>query len=908
MSSPEKEEKKYALTPLMKQYYDIKAKHPDAILLFRAGDFYETFGSDAITASGILGITLTKRANGSAATVELAGFPYHALDVYLPKLVRAGQRVAICEQLEDPKKAKGIVKRGVTELVTPGVTFHDNILSHKENTYLAAVSFGAKGRVGVAFIDISTGEFYAAEGSAEYVDKLISNLSPKEIVYKRSDQESYRAAFGDGHYTYKLDEWAFNYESNRDKLLKQFGVQSLKGFGIEGLPMAVSAAGAVIYYLEYTEHRDLGHVRAISRIDQDRYVWIDRYSVRNLELFYPLSEGGTALVDIIDRTLCPMGARLLRRWVSLPLKEKEAIDNRLEVVGHLMRNNEQRTALQNHLAELGDMERIVSKLAASRANPRELVQLTRAMHSIEQIKVECSGSPLAQLRSFATRFTDCTASRERICATLLAEPALIPGRGAVIADGVDPELDDLRRISSHGKEYLVELQQRESAAAGIPLKISYNNVFGYFIEVRNAHRDRVPPEWIRKQTLVNAERYITQELKEYEDKILGAEGRISEIEIRIFNELVDSLQCAVAAIQGNAIAAAELDCLQSFARAATDYHYCRPEIADDDILEIKDGRHPVIEQRLPIGEPYIPNDLYVDADSQQIIIITGPNMAGKSALLRQTALIVLMAQIGCFVPASSAHVGLVDRIFTRVGASDNISQGESTFMVEMLESANILNNISGRSLVLLDEIGRGTSTYDGISIAWAMVEYIHQHPTARAKTLFATHYHELNEMTERFGRIKNFNVSVREIEKRVIFLRKLVAGGTEHSFGIHVARMAGMPSAVVERAKEVLVDLERQRRGGESALGADSLPGSSSVAAGRGGDAEPMSQRGAGPKVGRRVTPSASGTESMQLSFFQLDDPVLSDIRDQIKDIDINSLTPLEALNKLSEIKKLSGL
>lgn len=888
--NPEPEgEKKYALTPLMKQYYGIKAQHPDAILLFRAGDFYETFGPDAVTASAILGITLTKRANGAAASVELAGFPHHAIDVYLPKLVRAGQRVAVCEQLEDPKLAKGIVKRGVTELVTPGITFNDNILDHKENTYLASVYFGQlsdrRAGAGVAFIDISTGEFYTAEGTYDYIDKLLANFAPKEVIYPKGEEGQYKHIFGERYYTYRLDEWAFNYESNREKLLKQFDTTSLKGFGIDTLPLAISAAGAIVYYLEYTEHKDLSHVRGISRLDQDKYVWIDRFSIRNLELFHSLSENGTSLTDIIDQTLSPMGARMLRRWISLPLKEKEVIDARLEVVGHLMKDSALRESMTEELAEVGDMERIVSKLAVGRVNPRELVQLAKALLAADRIKVLCAGSPNAELRKFAARFNDCGAVQRLIQEQIQPDPALIPGRnGSVIAPGVSEELDRLRAIATGGKDYLLALQQRESEEAGIPLKISYNNVFGYYIEVRNTHKDKVPEGWIRKQTLVNAERYITAELKEYEDQILGAEDKINAIEVQLYGELIARLQPAVAQIQQNAMAVAELDCLQSFAETAIENNYARPGIEESDVLEIKDGRHPVIEQRLPIGEPYIPNDLYLDSQTQQIIIITGPNMAGKSAILRQTALIVLMAQIGSFVPASSARIGLVDRIFTRVGASDNISQGESTFMVEMLESANILNNISGRSLVLLDEIGRGTSTYDGISIAWAMVEYLHEHPTAKAKTLFATHYHELNEMEERFGRIRNFNVSVKEIEKRVIFLRKLVPGGTEHSFGIHVAKMAGMPSQVVERAKSVLHDLEEQRR--HTSQG------------------EPSTRK----STAKKSAAPASGGDGMQLSFFQLDDPVLKEIRDQIKGLDINSLTPIEALNKLNDIKKLSGL
>ncbi len=867
-------EPKYALTPLMRQYQQIKAQHPDAILLFRAGDFYETFGTDAITASGILGITLTKRANGAASSVELAGFPYHALDVYLPKLVRAGQRVAVCEQLEDPKTAKGIVKRGVTELITPGITFHDNILNHKENTYLASLCFGPKGRVGAALIDISTGEFYAAEGTVDYIDKLLANFAPKEVVYRRGDESFFREAFGDRYYTYRLDEWAFNVESNREKLLRQFGTTSLKGFGLDQQPLAVGAAGAVIYYLEYTEHRDLSHVRGIARLDQDKYVWIDRFTIRNLELFHPLSENGTSLVDILDKTLSPMGARLLRRWIALPLKERAEIEPRYEVVGYLMRTAEAAAALSEQIAEVGDLERIASKVAVGRVNPRELVQLGKALSASDQVGALCRNSPCEALRRFAGRFARTDAVQSLVADRLLPEPALIPGRGgAVIASGVDPELDRLRQISAGGKQYLLDLQQRESETAGIPLKISYNNVFGYYIEVRNAHKDRVPEGWIRKQTLVNAERYITQELKEYEETILGAEDRIAALELKLYAELVEQIRPQVAALQQNALAIAELDCLQGFAQVALAHNYCRPELLDGDLLEIKDGRHPVIEQRLPIGEPYIPNDVTLDGSEQQILIITGPNMAGKSALLRQTALITLMAQIGSYVPASSARIGVVDRIFTRVGASDNISQGESTFMVEMLESANILNNVSARSLVLLDEIGRGTSTYDGMSIAWAMVEYLHQHPTAHAKTLFATHYHELNEMTDHFPRVKNFHVSVREVDNRVIFLRKLVAGGTEHSFGIHVAQMAGMPRPVVERAKQVLADLER-RRGAPSPIAAGPVP----------------------------------QQEGVQLSFFQLDDPVLVEIRDQIKGLDVNSLTPIEALNKLNEIKKITGL
>ena len=855
-------EKKYAETPLMKQYYSIKAQYPDALLLFRAGDFYETFGDDAEIASRVLGITLTKRANGSAATVPLAGFPHHAVDNYMPKLVTAGYRVAICEQLEDPKKAKGIVKRGVVELVTPGVSYHDNVLQYKENSYLAAISFGKGGRAGVAILDVSTGEFYASEGKLDYIEKLISNFSPKEIVYKRSDNEQYKELFGDRYFTYRLDDWAFNETSAREKLVKQLDVQSLKGFGVESMVLAVTAAGAVLYYLEYTVHTELGHINSISRLDSDKYVWVDRYSIRNLELFYPLSEGGVSLTDVLDRTACPMGARMLRRWISLPLRDAQKIGERHDVVSKLLNNIELQTALIDNLTEVGDLERIIGKVAAGRVNPREVVQLAKSLTNSANIKSLCSEIETAK------RIADLGEVVERIGKVVLPEPALQPGKGSIIAYEVDKELDELRRISSHGKDFLLEIQQREIERTGITsLKISYNSVFGYYIEVRNAHKDKVPTEWIRKQTLVNAERYITQELKDYEEKILGAEGRITEIEARIFAELVVWLQGSVAQAKQTANAIAEIDTLCSFARVAKENRYCRPVMSDTDVIDIKDGRHPVIETRLPIGEPYIPNDVYLDSQNQQIIIITGPNMAGKSALLRQTALIVLMAQIGCYVPAREANIGVVDRIFTRVGASDNISQGESTFMVEMLESANILNNISGSSLVLLDEIGRGTSTYDGISIAWAMVEYLHSKPAAR--TMFATHYHELNEMENQFERIRNYNVSVREVEKRVIFLRKLVRGGTEHSFGIHVAKMAGMPNSVVDRAKRVLAELEKQRTG--------------------------------------KVDVAIATEKPIQLSFIQLEDPTIMSIKKQIKGLDVNNLTPIEALNKLDEIKKILG-
>lgn len=861
-------EKKYAETPLMKQYYAIKAQYPDALLLFRAGDFYETFGEDAVTASGILGITLTKRANGQASTVPLAGFPYHSIDNYMPKLVAAGWRVAICEQLEDPKKAKGIVKRGVVELVTPGVSFHDNVLKYKENSYLAAISFGAAGKAGVALLDISTGEFYAAEGTSEYIEKLISNFAPKEVVYKRSDEQAYKSIFGDRYFTFRMDEWAFNESSNREKLLKQLDVKSLKGFGIESMVMAVTAAGAILYYLEYTVHTELGHINSISRLDSDRYVWVDRYSIRNLELFYPLSEGGTSLTDILDRTSCPMGARMLRRWLSLPLRDPALISARHDVVEQFIDQVDIAASIGESLCEVGDLERIIGKVAAQRVNPREVVQLAKSLSASAVIRELCQSQTNASLKELSTRIAQTDQVIEYINKNIIPEPALQPNKGSIIAHGVSAELDELRKISTHGKEFLMEIQQREIESTGISsLKISYNSVFGYYIEVRNTHKDRVPEQWIRKQTLVNAERYITQELKEYEEKILGAEGKIMEIETRLFSEAVAFLQPYVTQIKHTATAIAEIDTLKSFATVAIEGSYSRPQMNDTDVIDIKQGRHPVIERRLPLGEPYIPNDIYLDSKSQQIIMITGPNMAGKSALLRQTALIVLMAQIGSFVPAKMAKLGVVDRIFTRVGASDNISQGESTFMVEMLESANILNNISGSSLVLLDEIGRGTSTYDGISIAWAMVEYLHTKPSAR--TMFATHYHELNEMESKFERIKNYNVSVREIDKRVIFLRKLVRGGTEHSFGIHVAKMAGMPASVVARAKKVLAELEKQRTG--------------------------------------KSDVTISGENPVQLSFFQLDDPTLSCIKKQIKGLDLDNLTPIEALNKLSEIKKILG-
>lgn len=881
-------EQKYAPTPLMQQYYAIKAQYPDALLLFRAGDFYETFGDDAVKSSSILGITLTKRANGAASSVPLAGFPYHAIDNYLDKLVAAGQRVAICEQLEDPKKAKGIVKRGVTELVTPGVTYNENILRHKENTYLAAVYFGASKVAGAAFLDISTGEFYAAEGSIDFIVKILTGLAPKEILYSREQSSDFEAALNTAQLcTYRLDEWAWQQNANREKLLRQLSVTSLKGFGVENMTLGVVAAGAVLHYLDYTKHCDLKHIDTISRLDEDKYVWIDRYSMRNLELFHPLSEGGTALVDILDRSTSPMGGRMLRRWLSLPLRSVVEINRRGDVVEYLTTDSDLRDLIRENLASAGDPERIVAKVAALRATPRDISQLAHsigAMNRLRQVMNVCKNEAL---KSVAAKIEDLEPVRQKITTTIMAEPAALIGRGAVIGAGVDTELDELRAISNGGKRYLDQIVEREARATGITsLKISYNNVFGYYIEVRNTHKDKVPATWIRKQTLVAAERYITEELKEYEEKILGAEGRISEIESRLFSDLIMWLQDYIVKIKNSAAATAEIDTLLGFALTAIENRYCRAKIIETDEIHLTGLRHPVIEKRLPIGEPYIPSDIKLNSVDQQIIIITGPNMAGKSAMLRSVALCSLMAQCGSFVACDSAEIGLVDRIFTRVGASDNITSGESTFMVEMLEASNILNNVTDRSLILLDEIGRGTSTYDGISIAWAIVEYLHG--ISKAKALFATHYHEIGEMESMFDRIKNYNVSVREIDNRVIFLRKLVRGAAEHSFGIHVARMAGMPAAVVKRAQMVLSDLESQRgeKGGASGTG--------------GGGKLPS---------GAKVDTMSSGAinSAMQLSFFQMDDPTLGAVAAQIRDIDINALTPLEALNKLSEIKKLVG-
>ena len=896
-------EKKYVETPLMKQYYQIKAVHPDAILLFRVGDFYETFGDDAIKASSILGITLTKRANGAASSVELAGFPFHAVDAYLPKLVRAGERVAICEQLEDPKTVKGLVKRGVIELVTPGVVLGDNILPNKENSFLASIYFGQK-TTGVSFLDISTGEYFLAEGDDRYIDKLLSNLQPKEIIYQRGCEDRFEAAFGNKHYTYRLEEWVFSSDINYDKLCKQFCTKSLKGFGVESLKAGIAAAGAILYYLEFTEHREISHITSISRIDKESFVWIDKYTIRNLELFSSnASQQKSGFADVIDRTLTSMGGRLLKRWIAMPLVDVERINRRQDVVEILTKDNDLAAALRDHISSIGDLERLSSRIAAGRILPRELVQLKSSLVAVENLKALLESTDEERLHEIASTIDPAKAVRERLEREIYPDPANNQiQKGGVIADGVSAELDDLRRIALHGKDVLMQIQQRESEATGIPLKISYNNVFGYYIEVRNTHKDKVPASWIRKQTLTSAERYITEELKEYEEKILGAQDRILAIEQEIYAALVQYIGGHLKTILRDAAAIARLDCLQSFARIACEHRYVRPTLDEGKVIDIRDGRHPVIESLLAVGEEYIPNDVLLNDDDQQIMMITGPNMSGKSALLRQTALIILMAQMGSFVPASKAHIGIVDKIFTRVGASDNISQGESTFMVEMLESASILNNLSDRSLILLDEIGRGTSTYDGISIAWAMVEYIHNYPTAHAKTLFATHYHELNEMEQLFGRIKNYHVSVREVDNTIVFLRKLSRGGTEHSFGIHVARMAGMPQSIVKRATEILGNLESVYGNNEvgSQLSAE--------------ESAPVTSPAALRTRSRKRQPSAKQVAdiaqqgSMQLSMFQLDDPVLIQIRDQIKGLDINSLTPIEALNKLNEIKKITGL
>ena len=800
------------LTPMMKQYFDLKAKHPDAIMLFRCGDFYETYSEDAVAAAEILGITLTKRANGQSKTVEMAGFPHHALDTYLPKLIRAGRRVAICDQLEDPKTTKKLVKRGITELVTPGVAINDNVLSYKENNFLAAVYFG-KTACGISFLDISTGEFLTSEGPTDYIDKLLNNFAPKEVLFERGKKPMFEGNFGNKFFTFELEDWVFNETSAREKLLKHFETKNLKGFGVENLHNGIIASGAILQYLDMTQHYQIGHITSLSRIEEDRYVRLDKFTVRSLELIDSMNEGGTSLLDIIDHTISPMGARMLKRWIVFPLKDIKPINERLDVVEFFFKEPDFKDFIEEKLHLIGDLERLSSKAAVGRISPREVVQLKIALQAIEPIKNACLNADNPSLRRIGEQLNLCASIRDKIAKEITNDPPLLVNKGGVIADGVNAELDELRKIAYSGKDYLLQIQQRESELTGIPsLKIAYNNVFGYYIEVRNTHKDKVPAEWIRKQTLVNAERYITQELKEYEEKILGAEDKILILETRLYNELVTDLAEFIPAIQINATQIARLDCLVSFANVARANKYIRPNVVDDDVLDIRQGRHPVIEKQLPPGEKYIANDVYLDTEEQQIIIITGPNMAGKSALLRQTALITLMAQIGCFVPAESAHIGLVDKIFTRVGASDNISVGESTFMVEMNEAANILNNISPRSLVLFDELGRGTSTYDGISIAWAIVEHIHEHKKARARTLFATHYHELNDMEGQFKRIKNYNVSVKEVDNKVIFLRKLERGGSAHSFGIHVAKMAGMPKSIVKRADEILHQLEAENR------------------------------------------------------------------------------------------------
>lgn len=864
------------LTPMMKQYFELKAKHPDAIMLFRCGDFYETYSEDAVTASEILGITLTKRANGQGKTVEMAGFPHHALDTYLPKLIRAGRRVAICDQLEDPKATKKLVKRGITELVTPGVAINDNVLSYKENNFLAAVHFG-KTACGIAFLDISTGEFLTAEGQTDYIDKLLNNFAPKEVLFERGKKPMFEGNFGNKFCTFELDDWVFTEVSARERLLKHFETKNLKGFGVEHLKNGIIASGAILQYLDMTQHYQISHITSLARIEADRYVRLDKFTVRSLELLGSMNDGGTSLLDVIDHTICPMGARLLKRWVVFPLKDVKPIKERLDVVEYFFREPDFKDFIEEKLHFIGDLERIISKAAVGRISPREMVQLKVALQAIEPIKNACLNADNDSLHRIGEQLNLCVSIRDKIAKEIAADPPLLVNKGGVIADGVNKELDELRQIAYSGKDYLLHIQQRESEITGIPsLKVAYNNVFGYYIEVRNAHKDKVPAEWIRKQTLVNAERYITQELKEYEEKILGAEDKILALETRLYNELVAELAEFIPAIQIDANQIARLDCLLSFANVARQNRYIRPVVADDDVLDIKQGRHPVIEKQLPAGEKYIANDVFLDTETQQIIIITGPNMAGKSALLRQTALITIMAQIGCFVPAESAHVGLVDKVFTRVGASDNISVGESTFMVEMNEAADILNNLSQRSLVLFDELGRGTSTYDGISIAWAIVEHIHEHKRARARTLFATHYHELNDMEEIYPRIKNYNVSVKEIDNKVIFLRKLERGGSEHSFGIHVAKMAGMPKSIVKRASEILRQLEKENRQEGISVGNTS-----------GGKAQRQQQDG------------------VQLSFFQLDDPVLCQIRDEILHLDVDRLTPIEALNKLNDIKKI---
>lgn len=885
-----KEDKKIAETPLMKQYFSVKAQHPDAMLLFRVGDFYETFGEDAIIASKVLGIVLTKRNNGPGTAVELAGFPHHSIETYLPKLVRSGYKVAICDQLEDPKLTKKIVKRGVTEFVTPGIAYNEQLLNQKENNFLCAVAFH-KNRGGIAFLDVSTGTFKVAEGSLEYIEVLLSNFSPKEIVIERGYRDGFKDRFGTGYYLSPMDEWAFVAEACEEKLKRQFGLQSLKGFGIENLTLGVTAAGAILFYLEQNHSNGVCHLCSISRIDESNFVWLDKFTFRNLEIFSPAScADGTALIDVIDRCSSPLGARLLRNWLSMPVKDKEEIDRRLSVVDFLTKNSDGRSNIRELISQVGDLERITARAAAGKIMPREMVQLKRGLYQMKPIKEIALLSGCAELKKLGEELGLFEELKQKIEQTILSEPAAQFGKGDIIADGVNEELDNLRQIARHGKDYLLQLQQREIERTGIPsLKISYNNVFGYYLEVRNAHKDKVPQEWIRKQTLVNAERYITQELKEYEEKILGAEDRIYVLEQGIYAELVASVQKEIYSIQQSSAIVARIDTLAGFAELAVTNRYCRPEISEDLVLDIKQGRHPVIETLMAPGEEYIANDLMLDNDSQQIIILTGPNMAGKSALLRQTALIVLMAQIGSFVPAEAAHIGITDKIFTRVGASDNISRGESTFMVEMIESSTILHNLSERSLVLLDEIGRGTSTFDGMSIAWAIVEYIHETPF-KAKTLFATHYHELNELETIYERVKNYHVSVKEVDNKVIFLRKLCRGGVAHSFGLHVARMAGMPQSVIDSAQRKLNRLEktREEQGGTSCEGTLQDEGC-------------LSQ-----KKGKRGRKS-SLQDNLQLSFYQLDDPLLLDIKEKLKAMDINSMSPLDAFDALRSLKKQLG-
>lgn len=862
-------------TPLMKQYFEIKAQNPDAILLFRVGDFYEMYGKDAVVGAEILGIVQTKRANGTGLFVEMAGFPHHALDTYLPKLVRAGKRVAICDQLEDPKMTKKLVKRGITELVTPGVSINDTVLNHKENNFLAAVHF-EKNTCGISFLDISTGEFMTAEGTTDYIDKLLNNFSPKEVLIERNSKKRFEELFGSRFFTFEMDDWIFTADAANERLLKHFETKNLKGFGVQHLKLSIVAAGAILYYLDQTQHTHISHIISLTRIEEERYVRLDKFTVHSLELVGAMNEDGKSLLDVIDKTISPMGSRMLRRWVLFPLKDIKPIEERQNVVEYFFKHPDVKELLDEQLGQIGDLERIISKVAVGRVSPREVVQLKVALSAIEPIKEACMNSGEPSLCRIGEQLNACKLIRDRIEKEIQPDPPSLVNKGGVIAKGVNAELDELRTIAYSGKDYLLQVQQREIENTGIPsLKIAFNNVFGYYIEVRNTHKDKVPADWIRKQTLVNAERYITEELKEYEEKILGAEEKILSLEARLFNELILCLTEYIPPIQCNANLIARIDCLLSFAKTASANKYIRPLVDESDVIDIKAGRHPVIEKQLPLGEPYVANDVYLDEDKQQIIIITGPNMAGKSALLRQTALITLMSQIGCFVPAESAHIGVVDKIFTRVGASDNISVGESTFMIEMNEAADILNNMTSRSLVLFDELGRGTSTYDGISIAWAIVEYIHEHPNAHAKTLFATHYHELNDMEQTYSRIKNYNVSVKEVGNKVIFLRKLVPGGSEHSFGIHVARMAGMPKGIVKRAEEILKILETDKRQEDGVV------------------TQPLKQKGVGK----------SG--NYQLSFFQLDDPVLGQVRDEIINLDVNNLTPIEALNKLNEIKKI---